>query len=284
MKKTVLILAVGFILNMATAQQHIPTLDDYNRFLKSKTMVVFDEVKLSVFNWKIKEIMERAWTITPVEYITFKEFEELKHDPNLSFIITTVASFEKDKVKARFDFLSLLMGQPDKKLKALPDLCSIPLAYAQMDDDTYGYKLEAFILFIQAYVKEVLADPTLIGEKGFSKYTKKKGGSLAGKTLYLLKEEVPKDINDEKKIKSVYPHPVKFVTHEEIEAAIARRDNNVVFLHKVGPAKFQHQTRVYKIIVGAGDSKLYYHAHKIMKSQADNALQAKDLKKMAKLK
>ncbi|MCL2073917.1 MAG: hypothetical protein FWH18_08355 [Marinilabiliaceae bacterium] len=282
MKKTVMILLVGIAINVAIAQQHIPTLDDYKRFLTSKTMVVWDEVQLSQFNWKIKEVMDRAWTLTPVEYITFKEFEKLKNDPDLSFIINNVASFDSDKIKARFDFLSLLMGQPDQKLRNLPDLCSLPLSYAQVDDDTYSYKLEAFILFMQAYVNEVLADPTLIGDLGFKKYSKKKGGNLSDKTLYLLKNEVAKDINDEKKIKAVYPYAVKFVTPEEIEAAIARRDNNVVFMHKVGPTRTTAKTRVYKIIVGAGDSKLYFHTHQMMKSAADNAIQAKDLKKMSK--
>ena len=257
----------------------MPKIDDYRRFLKSKTMVVYDDALMSEFNMKIKEAMERSWTITPVEYITSKEFEKVKNDPNLSFVLTTLVTFDKDKVKARYDFLSLLMGQPDTKVKDLPDLCSLPLSYAQVEDETYYYKLEAFIQFLQSHVNAVLADPSLIGENGFKKYSEG-AGRLADKTLYLIKKEVAPDIRDLNKIKAIYPHPVKFVTREDVEEAVAKKDNKVVFLHKVGPEGTRTRARVYKLIVGAGDSKLYYWDYEMINKASDDALQAKDLKKM----
>src|SRR5690554_7079523 len=60
------------------AQQHMPELGDYERFMKSKTMVVMDDVLMSEFNMVIRDIMERSWSLTPFEIISFKQFEELK--------------------------------------------------------------------------------------------------------------------------------------------------------------------------------------------------------------
>ena len=142
MKKLLIFIAIACCAQYIAGQQHIPKIDDYRRFLKSKTMVVYDDVMMSDFNMKIKEAMERSWTITPFEFITSKEFEKVKHDPNLSFVLTTIATFDKDKVKARYNFLSLLMGQPDTKITNLPDLCSLPLSYAQVEEESYYYKLE----------------------------------------------------------------------------------------------------------------------------------------------
>ena len=279
MKKLLIFIAIVCCAQYIAGQQHLPKIDDYRRLLKSKTMVVYDDVMMSDFNMRIKEAMERSWTITPFEFITSKEFEKVKHNPDLSFILTTIATFDKDKVKARYNFLCLLMGQPDTKIFNLPDLCSLPLSYAQVEEESYYYKLEAFVQFMQTHVNDVLADPSLIGENGFKKYSEG-AGKLANKTLYLIKEDVAADIRDLNKIKAIYPHPVKFVSQEEVEDAVARQDNNVVFLHKVGPEKTRIRARVYKLIIGAGDSRLYYWNHEMINKASDDALQAKDLRKM----
>ena len=279
MKKLLIIIAIVCCAQYIVGQQHLPKIDDYRRFLKSKTMVVYDDEMMSDFNMKIKEIMKRSWSITPVEFITSKEFEKVKHNPDLSFLLTSIVTFDKDKINARYNFLCLLMGQPNAKITNLPDLCSLPLSYAQVEDESYYYKLEAFVQFMQTHVNDVLADPSLIGENGFKKYSEG-AGKLANKILYLIKEDVAPDIRDLNKIKAIYPHPVKFVTQEDVEEAVAKKDNNVVFLHKVGPEGTRTKARVFKLIVGAGDSKLYYWDYEMITKASDDALQAKDLKKM----
>lgn len=281
--KTKLFLVLLFIFpKMVMGQEHLPTLDDYNRFLKTKTMVVYDDVLLSDFNEKIKEVMNRSWNITPIEFITVKEFEKIKSNPELSFLMTTIVTFQNDKTKARYTFLSLLMGQDKTVVGNMPDLCSLPLSYLQVEDASYNYKLEAFVQFIQSHVKAVLKDPSLIGEKGFKQYNKATGG-LSDKKLLLVKDDLAPDIRDIKKIKAVYPHKVEIVTREEISEAIERQDPEVVFFHKVGPEKTRVRARVYKLLVGAGDSKLYYWDYEMIKVASDDALQAADLKKIGKL-
>lgn len=281
MKRIFLLCAFAITLNLVVGQDCVPTLEDYQKFLKSKTYVVFDETLMSDFNVKIKEIMERSWSITPVEYIDSKEFDKMKNDSDASFIVNNNVTFYKDKAKGTYRFISLLMGNPDTKITNLPDLCSLPLAYIEIDQEEYSYKFEAFVQFMQTHVRNVLADPSLIGENVLRKYNKEKG-RFSTKTLYLLKKEVVAEANDVTKIKKFYPFAVKFVTQEEIEDAIIRQDKDVVFLHMVGPKKFRHETRVYKVIVGAGDQKLYYFDWQILKSAKDIALQTSDLKKMSK--
>ncbi|MDR2915060.1 MAG: hypothetical protein LBV74_09555 [Tannerella sp.] len=281
MKKILTLTVILSISLWSMGQQHLPTLEDYQRFLKSKTMVVYDDVKMSEFNMRIKQIMERSWNITPVEYITLSEFNKLKNNPDLSFLMTTTVTFDKDKIKARYNFVSLLMGQPNTRIRDLPDLCSLPLAYYQVDEEVYSYKLEAFIQFLQAHAQTVLENPSLIGDNGLKKYNTG-AGDLADKTLYLIEKDVAPNIRSIEKVKANYPYAVKFVTEEEVEEAIANRDKNVVFLHKVGPEQTRVRARVYKLIVGAGDSRLYWWDYEMVKMASDDAIQAKDLKKMGK--
>lgn len=282
MRTKFLLIVMLVIPKLMMAQLHIPTIDDYNRFLKTKTMVVYDDALLSDFNLKIKEVMTRSWNITPVEFINSKEFEKVKDNPGLSFLMTTIVTFDKDKTKARYNFMSLLMGQPKASVRTMPDLCSLPLSYLQVEDASFSYKLEAFVQFIQSHVKAVLNNPSLIGEKGFRQYNKAMGG-LSNKKLMLVKDDLAPDIRDIKKIKAIYPHQVEIVTREEIAEIIAKQDPDVVFLHKVGPEKTRVRARVYKLLVGAGDSKLYYWDYQMIKVASDDALQASDLKKLSKL-
>lgn len=263
----------------STAQKHIPVIEDYHNFMKSKTMIVMDGAVLSEFNTVIEEVVKRSWTITPFEVISSKEFERLKHNPELSFLLTSTVTFDKDKTKARYRFLSLLMGESNAEVKTMPDLCSLPLSYLQVEGESYYYKLEAFVLFIQNHVTNVLKNEKLIGEMGLKNYNKEKG-ALADKILYLTKEDLSKDISTEKIISAIYPYEFKIVTRQDVADAISRRDPKVVFLHKVGPEGTRIRARVYKLLVGAADSELYYFNYNMIKHASDDAFQLKDLKKL----
>ncbi len=279
MKKILLSIFISlFCLNLFS-KDHIPVIEDYYNFMQSKTMIVMDGAILSEFNSVIEEVVKRSWTITPFEIISSKEFEKLKHNPELSFLLTSNVTFRKDKTKARYRFLSLVMGEKDTELKKMPDLCSLPLSYISVEGESYFYKLEAFVLFIQNHVSNVLSNEKLIGDTGLKRYNKIKG-ALADKVLYLTKEDLAKDIRTESAIAAIYPYEFKIVTRDEIAEAIKVRDEKVVFLHKVGPEGTRVRARVYKLLVGAADSKLYYFDYKMIKHASDDAFQLKDLKKL----
>lgn len=261
------------------AQEHLPTAADYEAFTKTRTLVVMDPNPMSDFNFKIQEVMKRHWTVTSFDFITEAEFERKKDDPSYSFLLTTTVTFEVDKTKARYTFLSLLMGESDAKVRDMPDLISIPLSYVRVEETSYAYKMDAFVRFIQDHVRLMQQDPSLIAKNPL-KYYNKNTKSLAGKTLLVRKEDLQNTVDSEAKIKKVYPHKVKVVGEEEIMEAIERQDPDVVFLHKVGPEGGNFKARCYKIIIGAADSQFYYFDyHTISKSTPDRLL-LKDLKNM----
>lgn len=280
MKRTFGLLVGLFLMSTAmNAREHLPTKEDYDAFLKSKTLVVMDPNPMSDFNFKIKAVMKNVWNVTEFEFITDQEFEEKKSDPSYSFLVSTVVTFDADKTKARYNFLSLLLGEADKDVSELPDLCSIPLSYLRVEDDSYAYKMDAFVRFIQDHVNLMHKQPELIKANVFKHYNKNVQ-SLKNKTLLLVKEDLPKTHNTQQKIQKYYPYDLKIVSQEEVMEAIERKDPNVVFMHKVGPEGTKYHARCYKILIGAGDSKFYYFDyHMVSKKKPDGLLQS-DLKKM----
>jgi len=272
-----ILMVFSFLVN---AQDHLPSGSDYDAFFKTKTLVVLDSNPLSDFNFKIKEVMKKDWTVTDYGFISEEEFEQRKRDPEYSFLLETTVTFDKDKTKARYSFLSLLLGEPGKKVRNLPDLCSIPMAYYRVDDESYIYKMDAFIRFIQNHVKLMRNDPALITENVL-KYYNKNTKSLKNKTLLLVAEDLEPAINTESKIRKVYPYDVKIVSRDDVMEAIERKDPDAVFLHKVGPEGTRYKARCYKILIGAADAQLYYFDYHMGTTKKRDYLLEKDMKKIA---
>lgn len=266
------------------AQNSTPTIQDYENFADTRTLVVLDDNIMSDFSLKIEDVMKAEWKPTKYDIISRKEFESKRTDPAYSFVLTTTVTYEKDKTKARYTYLSLLMGKEKTKVNTMPDLISIPLAYASVEDQNYVYKMTAFIRFIQKHVEIIKADPSLLKkyDKSPLLYYNKNIKSLANKTLYLVKEELEKSLQSEAAVEAIYPYKFKFVTKDDIAKAIDNGEKDVVFLHKVGPEVAKYNTRCFKMVIGADDSEIYYFDyHNIDKKNHDRLLE-KDLKKMGK--
>ncbi len=262
----------------------VPTIKDYENFGGTRTLVVMDDNIMSDFSLKIEQVMKKEWRLGKFEVISRKEFESKRTNPSYSFLLTTTATYEKDKTKARYTYLSLLMGKEKSKVNTMPDLISIPLAYASVEDQNYVYKMAAFVRFVQRHVQMIIDDPALLKKMGDSPllYYNKNIKSLQNKTLYIVKEDLEKELQSESALSAVYPHKFKFVSREEVAKAIDSGEKDVVFLHKVGPEVSKYNTRCFKMIIGADDSEVYYFDyHNIDKKTPDRLLKS-DLKKMAK--
>lgn len=263
------------------AQEYVPTPADINRFAQTKTMMVLEDNPMCEYNLTLDDVVPQEWNITPYEFITWKKVEVQKKDKNLSFLILNKVTIEKDKSNARYLFMSLLLGGNAKGLSDMPDLCSVPLAYYGAKEETYAYKIGIFLRFIQNHVRLITENPSIASKNIFQHYNKNIL-KLEGKTLYLIAAELDKDVNTEAKIKKVYGGPFKLVTDEDIRKAIADKDPDVVFLHKVGPGKNQEGARCFKILVGAADAQFYYFDHHKIDNKEPDRFLASDFKRLAR--
>ncbi len=286
MKKLFAIMTIGAFACNAQAQQAVGTSDQIQAFKKTTTMVVLENNPLLEYNLKIKETVEKHWDISKYEVITFStaEFDKARMDPSKSFLMKNTVYNEKDKTKSKFDYLCVELGGDYEYVRQMPDIASVPICYNGVDEESYGYKLGLLCRFLQNHIKLTSENPQL-NKKNILKYYNSQMADIHDKTLYLVKEELNPDLNTEAKIKSLYPYKFKIVSREEAEAAIDRRDPDVVLLHKVGPEGTRKKdVRCYKAIVGAADARLYYFAWHMISDKAKEGMLAKDFKKLAKAK
>lgn len=282
MKKLfLLIFSLVFVLSLAKTQEFVPSHDDIKAFYNTKTMVVLLDNPLLEYNLVIKEVMQQEWNITEFDFISFKEFEELRKDPQYSFLHMSQVRFDNDKTDAQYRFLHLSLGGDYYRLNQMPDLASVPLAYYNVEEDNYIYKLALLVRFIQNHVNLIKEKPEIVSANVF-KYYNNNIKDIKSKTLYVLEEELSKDVNSAARIKKNYPFKFKIASKEEITEAIKQRNDNIVFLHKVGPEGTKLDARCYKVIIGASDANFYYFDYHRINDKKPDGLLASDFKKMAK--
>jgi hypothetical protein len=281
MKKTMTVICAVIFMMPLFSQEYLPTRENLAAFFKTKTLVVLDQNPLNTYDSEIMEAMENEWTLTPFEFIKYDEFEKKRKDPQYSFLKLVNITYENDKLNAVYKFLNLSLGGDYFSINQMPDIVSVPVAYNNVDEDSYNYKLGILVRFIQKHVNLINEHPEIISANIFKHYNDNKG-DVKTKTLYLIAEELEPVINSRARISKIYPYNFKLVTQEEIKDAITNRDENVVFLHKVGPEGTRLDARCYKVLIGAGDANFYYFDYHMINDKKPDGFLEDDLKKISK--
>jgi len=280
-KYAALLLVVIPFLQLRAQREYLPTAYDLNHFHKTKTYVVMSDNPMAEYNFEIRDAIKKYWDITEYEFIQHDDFADKSVDKNASFLYMAAVNFEKDKSQTRYMFLCLSLGGDYESIDDMKDITNLPLSYHGVDEDRYAYKLGTMVRFMQEHVRMLTENPDMVSQNVFKHYNDNMA-DVSGKTLYLLEEELPRNLASEAKIKKVYPHDVKIVSTEEIKELIMKGDENAVFLHKVGPEGKKMNARVYKILIGAADAKFYYFDYHKASSKNPDALLERDFKKLAK--
>ncbi|HNV95119.1 MAG TPA: hypothetical protein PKG63_01495 [Bacteroidales bacterium] len=276
---------VGFLLFFYVctgikAQLEVPTQELIHAFLKTKTYFVLEDNPFSEANIQLKTAAQKFWKLTPYDFISVEEFESKRKSNQYSFVSVDDIYYELDKSSTKYKFLCVYMGGNYKNESDMPQLCTIPLAYSDQEENEYAYKIGTLLIFVQNHIKQIKENPTLKKSTILDYYNNNKG-NLQNKTLYLKNNEVEKKINTENAFKNIYPYPFKFVSQDEIEKAIDNKSPDIVFLHKVGPGK-KNGYRSYQIILGAQDAQIYFFDYHMVNDDNPDALLEKEVKKMIK--
>lgn len=279
--KKALILATLVVLPLYLWATPITRKQDIDDFLKTTTYVVLDDNAMTEWNFKIQEAVEKFWTITPYKFITRKEFDTLKNDMDKSFLVRLQFRWPKDKIKATYNFMCLVLGAAVDKPTDMPEICSIPLGYESANQMSWGYKLAGFLRFIQAHIRRLQENPSLISSEPLDFYNKNIR-AIGDHEIWVVRTDLAPDIRSLEQLRKNYSGVIRVVKPEDIEKAINEKNEHVIYLHKVGPESSNLQARVYKVLLGAGDDNIYYFDYHMMSKSNGDGLLKKDLKRMSR--
>ena len=230
-------------------------------FFNTKTMVVMDANTISAYNIAIVDAMEKYWTITPFEIITSEQFDNMRNNPELSFIWQPTVRLERDRQRVYYLYMSIVMGGNARNLESMPTLLNVPLAYTGVDEEDYIEKLPLMIRFAQIHINNLRGERNPRNMHNLSSYNRTNSGLLRNMILLVQESDLSEEVNTLEKISAVYPGVVKIVDLDELNEAIESHAPNTAVLHQVGPAENENSGRSYRQIYGTEDGKLYYYNH-----------------------
>ena len=269
------------MIQLQAQREYLPTQEDLDHFHTTKTYVVLESNPLSDYNLEIQDAVKKLWHITEYEFLKMEDFAEKSKDKNASFLYLAGVSFEKDRSNTRYQFLCLSLGGDRVSIDDLKDVANIPMAYYGVDGDHYAYKIGIMVRFLQYHVRLITENIKIVDNNVYNYYNENMS-DVKGKTLYLVEEELEREVASLAKIRAIYPGEVKLVDRETIKELIMTEDENAVVLHKVGPEGKKMNARVYKILIGAADAKFYYFDYHKVNAKHSDALLASDFKKLAR--
>jgi len=270
---SLLLICLPFVI---LAQIKTPDKEKVDVFLKSKTYVVLEDNPFSAFNAFVGDGFSGVWKITPYEVISYEEFEKKMGDSRSSFLFVSQVQMGKSEM---FDYsiINLVLGDASKNLNKMPELCIVPVSYAEVDEESYEYRFPALIKFIEYFIRHAEKNPG----KDIQQIVKENASELKNYELWFAQNDLASNVNTLEKIKKYYPFAVKITTAEEIEQAITENNPKVAFLHKVGPeGTVTGSATCYKFIITAKDGRpLYFGNHKTGTGKPDAFLD-EDFKNM----
>jgi hypothetical protein len=281
MKKFSFALLLLFSVQLLNGQAPFPKKDEIKQFTESKTCVVLEDESYSPYNSFIKKAVEAYWKITPYEFINVEEFNKRRMNPAYSFIVLTQTDFEKDKSNSLFNFINLLQGKNVSKLGEMPEICAIPLSFAEEEDIEYSYKLGGILSFMQKHAQMISDDPSLTGRK-YLKYYNKNIPEIRGKVILIKQEDLVPEISTIEAIEAIYSDKIEIVSEDEIFDAIEKKAPNTLVLHKVGPVGNVNSGLCFKMLISTDDSDMYYYHQHIISKTNPNGFLPSDLKRIAR--
>lgn len=256
MRKIVLLAFVAALSIAASAQGRKASPTDIDRFFKSTTYaMLFNENKF--LDLAVKEQIEKIWKVTPVKYVGYNEFEDLKTDAKNSFMGLYEVRYSNDKSDKPYFFLALSMGGNAGDFSEMPDLGFLPFSTSLDDADENIYMLPILLDFLQKHVENLKRNPKVAEES--LRYYNKNVSELENKTILICKDDVTSGVSEERMNKKT-KNDVRFVSREEIIKAVEEHRPNTVVSFLVYP-KGENYARCYKMLFGTDDANLYFYGY-----------------------
>ena len=279
MKKLLVFIAAVMLPILGSAQAQINTKKvKIGDFTQKITKVVLTG-NMFYDNLLENEIIAR-WKISPYEFCSVAEFNELKTNEDYYFLLTTKAQFKKE-TEPGLQFLTLVKGgaKAEKGIKAMLEIISLPVACAEDPTGMESIFFPAFIDVIQEHTLNSM-EKDIYGYSGLSSYSLRVSDIKEMKIVFSkndLSSQIDDIIFDE-----CFDGKMLIADEDTVEKYMTDTEENVVVSYVAAPAEPKNGSFCYKMLFDNQTHTLYYFKkHKIGKKIGVGFL-ADDIKRISK--
>lgn len=227
----------------------------------------------------MKDEISARWRISPYEFCSVQEFEELKSSEDYYFLIPTKGQFRKEEEPGLL-FLTLVKGgrKAENGIDDMLEIVSIPLCSAESPSGRELVVLPAYLDIIQDYTLASM-------EKDINAYSGLMNFCLnLSKTKDMMIVFAESDLSDEVDEDFRYNLPgedLEIMDEDDADDLILNQSADAIVSYVVAPANPQKGSYCYKLLIDTANHKLYYYRkHRISKAYGAGFLK-EDIRRIA---
>lgn len=278
MKRFILFLTAALLPVFAGAQAQINTKKvKIGDFTQKVTKVVMTGNMF--YDSALEDEIVARWRVSPYEFCTLQEFEQLKDSDEYYFLLTTKGQFRKE-TEPGLQFLTLVKGgnKAEGGIDDMLEVVSLPIASAEDPSGRENIFFPAFLNIIQKYALESM-------EKDTSAYTGLSNSSLnltktRNMTIVFSEEDLSDEITDLVK-EANFDERMLITDEDSADRHISDATAETVVSYVAAPAEAAPGSYCYKMLIDSQSHELYYFKkHRITKKTGPGFL-AEDIRRIS---
>ena len=264
MKKIILAAVSVLVPVIMSAQAQINTKKEkIEDFTEKTTKVVLTGNMF--FDQTFREEVQNRWRISPFEFCTLQEFEQLKTDSGYYFLMAVKGQFRKE-TRPGLTMLSVVKGGEEASggISRMLDVITVPVMSAEDPSGREFVFLPALLDIIQNHILRSM-ETDVAGYAGLSTYNSIIDTATEGKNFIFAEDDLSEELTPE--IMDEYADDKVIVTDTDTADEIMMENTtNSVVSFTVYPSDRRKGSFCYKMLIDAGTHQLYYYKrHKITK-------------------
>lgn len=278
MKRILILIAAVLLPVFAAAQAQINTKKvKIGDFTQKTTKIVLTGNMF--YDSSLEDEIVARWRVTPYEFCTLEEFEELKGSEEYYFLLTTKGQFRKE-AEPGLQFLTLVKGGAGTEggINDMLEVVSLPIASAEEPSGREIVFLPAFLDIIQNYALDSMEKDSN-AYAGLSNYSlnlrKTKGLPIAFK-----QEDLSSEVTDEVR-QLTFDDLISVTDEDNADRLMSEGSDRTVVSYIAVPTDAVPGSYCYKMLIDNHTHMLYYFKkHRITKKTGPGFL-AEDLRRLS---
>lgn len=228
----------------------------------------------------VKESVAATWTVSPYEFCSNEEFQNLKGNADFYFLMVVKGQFRRES-EPGIDMLTLVKGGEgaDKSINDMFEVVSFPLRSTEDPSGREFVLLPAFLKIIQEHTTS-LTDTEM---KAYSNIGAKDSKRLRVKRIFFWSEDFAPQVDEQTK-RSLDEDILIKEDEDEVDEIFSEGTFNTVVSYVVAPSEPVNGSICYKMLIGSDNHELYYFKKHKITAKSGKGFLSSDIKSIKLLR
>lgn len=228
----------------------------------------------------VKESVAATWTVSPYEFCSNEEFQNIKGNADFYFLMVVKGQFRRES-EPGIDMLTLVKGGEgaDKSINDMFEVVSFPLRSTEDPSGREFVLLPAFLKIIQEHTTS-LTDTEM---KAYSSLGAKDSKKLRIKRIFFWSEDFAPQVDEQTK-RSLDEDILIKEDEDEVDEIFSEGTFNTVVSYVVAPSEPVNGSICYKMLIGSDNHELYYFKKHKITAKSGKGFLSSDIKSIKLLR